>query len=47
MSSNFSGIDWDLEMNVPGGISVDGLVSASRQLKKHLRKWLCYHHSSF
>ncbi len=29
----FSGIDWDLEMNVPGGISVDGLVSASRQLK--------------
>ena len=29
----FSGIDWDLEYNVPGGISVDGLVTASRQLK--------------
>lgn len=29
----FVGIDWDLEYGVPGGISVQGLVSASRQLK--------------
>jgi len=29
----FSGIDWDLEVGVPGGISINGLVSASRQLK--------------
>lgn len=31
----FAGIDWDLELGVPGGISVQGLVSASRQLKSH------------
>lgn len=29
----FAGIDWDLELHVPGGISANGLVSASRQLK--------------
>ncbi len=29
----FSGIDWDLEYHVPGGISVDGMVSVSRQLR--------------
>ncbi len=29
----FSGVDWDLELGVPGGISINGLVSASRQLK--------------
>jgi Glycosyl hydrolases family 18 len=29
----FAGIDWDLELHVPGGISANGMVSASRQLK--------------
>lgn len=31
----FSGIDWDLETGIAGGISVDGVVSISRQLKAH------------
>lgn len=29
----FAGIDWDLELHIPGGISANGIVSASRQLK--------------
>jgi chitinase len=29
----FSGIDWDLELHIPGGISADGIVSISRQLR--------------
>lgn len=30
----FTGIDWDLELNVPGGISGSGMANASRQLKQ-------------
>lgn len=29
----FSGIDWDLEAGIPGGISASGLVTLSRQLR--------------
>ena len=31
----FSGVDWDLEAGVPGGISASGLATVSRQLKEH------------
>lgn len=29
----FAGIDWDLELAVPGGISIDGVVAVSRTLR--------------
>lgn len=31
----FSGIDWDLEAGVPGGISASGLAAVSRALRAH------------
>ena len=29
----FSGIDWDLELNIPGGISAQGIAAVSRALR--------------
>jgi hypothetical protein len=34
----FSGIDWDLEEGIPGGINADGLVWISRELRKRYGK---------
>lgn len=31
----FSGIDWDLEFDIPGGLSGEGMADASRQLIQH------------
>ncbi|MFZ2523235.1 MAG: glycosyl hydrolase family 18 protein [Minisyncoccia bacterium] len=31
----FAGVDWDFEQNTPGGIGINGIIDASRQLRAH------------